>query len=54
MQTNAVEDDEDDLLVKVPGSAYTSGNDIGARSEAMEESSNPKKIPNVEVSSNCQ
>lgn len=55
MQANEAEDDhEHDLLVKVPGSAYSSGNDIGARSEAMEESSDSKKIPNLEVSSDGQ
>ena len=35
---------EDELLVKVPGSAYTSGNGVGAGSEALPESSNSRKI----------
>ena len=45
MQEDAI---EDELLVKVPGSAYTSGNDMVAGSEALEESSNSKKIPMVD------
>ena len=35
---------KDELLVKVPGSAYTSGNGMGAGSEALPESSNSRKI----------